>query len=87
MKPDKNLFWFLKDEVELDLNKPSVLDMYVQQVISRGKMKDVKTLLMAVSPMRFQESFRRLNRFLPYEVKKFWEDFIGNINPSAKRNP
>lgn len=34
--PNNHLFWFLKDGVRFDLSDPSTLDMYVQQVITRG---------------------------------------------------
>lgn len=84
-KSNKFLFWFFKDKARLDLENPSVLDMYVQQVISRGKTADVKNLLKTIKPRKFKESFQRLNRFLPLEVRKFWEDYLGNPNLSAKR--
>ena len=42
---DKRLFWFLKDNTELDLDSPAILDMYVQQVLMYGKAQDIKSLL------------------------------------------
>ncbi|MDI6734643.1 MAG: hypothetical protein QME42_00360 [bacterium] len=76
--PDKRLFWFLKEGITLDSNEPSVLDMYVQQVITRGKTEDVKVLLRNISLEQFRQVFMRIKHFLPVEVKMFWEDFIGN---------
>lgn len=85
MNPNRHLFWFLKDNARLKLNTPSEMDAYVQQVLTHGKTNDIKTLLKTIKPLQFRESFQRLSRFLPLEVRKFWEDFIGNIISSAKR--
>jgi glutaminase len=87
IKPNKFLFWFLKEKTELNLDNPSTLDMYVQQVVSRGKTADVKKLLKTVDLQKFQESLHRLNRFLSFEIRKFWEDYFGNPDFAAKRNP
>ena len=78
IRPDKKLFWFLKDNTELDLAKPASLEMYVQQVISRGRMEDVKFLLAHVNFEQFKKVFLKIKRFLTWEVRKFWEDFIEN---------
>ena len=78
IKPDKNLFWFLKDNTELDLANPASLEMYVQQVISRGRMNDVKFLLAHVNFEQFKNVFLKIKGFLAWEVRMFWEDFIGN---------
>lgn len=82
---NKNLFWFLKNRSKLEINHPSELDTYVQQVITRGKTSDIKELLKTVKPSQFKESFHRLKPFLPLEVKKFWEDFIGSTHSATKR--
>lgn len=74
--PDKKLFWFLKDNVSLDLSNAADLELYVQQVLSRGRREDVKTLLKAVDFERFKQVFLRIKRFFPWEVRAFWEDFI-----------
>ncbi|MFH1504814.1 MAG: hypothetical protein ABIH08_05475 [Candidatus Omnitrophota bacterium] len=74
--PDKRLFWFLKDNVKLDLTETSVLDMYIQQVITRGKTKDIKKLLKTVKLNRLEEAFRRLKHFIPDGVRAFWEDYL-----------
>lgn len=76
--PPKHLFWFLKEGAELDLNETSTLDMYVQQVITRGRIKDVKFLLDMIDMTRFQKTLKRIERFIPSEVREFWEDFIGS---------
>ena len=75
---DKRLFWFLKDNVDLDISKPDILEMYVQQVLSRGRAQDVKFLLSTVQFEEFKQAFLRIKRFLAWEVRKFWEDFIEN---------
>ena len=74
---DKKLFWFLKDNVKLDPSVPSHLDMYVQQIITYGGAEDIKMLFKNISLKQFELSFLRLKPFLPFEINKFWEDFIG----------
>lgn len=76
---EPRLFWFLKEGTILDLDKPSQLDLYVQQVVTRGRFNDVKLMLKQVSPCRFSESFKRLRHFLPLEVRLFWDDFLAEI--------
>ena len=76
--PDKKLFWVLKDNVSLDLSNAAELDLYVQQVLSSGRREDVKALLAAVDFERFKQVFLRIKRFFPWEVRAFWEDFIGS---------
>jgi len=73
---DKKLFWFLKDNIFLDLSKTADLEMYMQQVLSKGRLEDVKALLTVVDSKRFKQVFSRMKRFLPREVQAFWEDFI-----------
>jgi len=76
--PDKRLFWFLKDSIKLDLSEPSQLDMYVQQVITHGRTEDIRMLFKNIDSESFKSAFIRLKHFLPREVRKFWEDFIGD---------
>lgn len=76
--PDKKLFWFLKDDVKLDLSQPSQLDMFIQQVLTCGGAGDVKMLFKNIDLEHFKTAFARLKHFLPFEVRKFWEDAIGN---------
>ena len=73
---DRHLFWFIKDGKQLDLNESSELDMYVQQVITRGGTDDVKGLLRMVDFKRLTESLNRIEHFLQDGVRGFWEDFI-----------
>lgn len=75
---DKRLFWFLKEGTQLDLTEPSILDMYVQQVITMGSAENVRMLLKTLKLGQLQDALRRLRRFIPGEVRRFWEDFIGD---------
>ena len=75
---NKRLFWFIKDDERLDLSDPVQLDMYVQQVITHGRSDDIKALFKNIDFMHFKLAFFRLKHFLPFEVRKFWEDFLGN---------
>ncbi len=83
---DKKLFWYLKDGMEIDLDSPSHVDMYVQQVLSYGKTEDIKRMLRILPPSRFIESFRRVKRFLPKEVRRFWEAGLGDTGGGSKRD-
>ncbi len=74
--PDRHLFWFIQDGKQLDLNEPSELDMYVQQVITRGGTEDVKGLLKSIDFNRLTESLKRIENFLHDGVRGFWEDYI-----------
>ena len=78
MVPDKRLFWFLRDGVTLDLTEPSTLDLYVQQVLTRGRAEDVNVLLHRLDAGQLAQAVRRLERFLPSDVRQFWEDFLGH---------
>jgi hypothetical protein len=83
---DKRLFWFLKEGTELDLSNKAHLDMYVQQALSKGKISDIKKLFKVVAPSDFIESFSRVKSFLPKEVRKFWEEWLGDINQSSRKD-
>jgi NurA-like 5'-3' nuclease len=72
------LFWFLKDSYELNLNNPSIVDMYVQQVLTRGKADDVRKLFKKLEPEVFKKSFERIKKYLPKETRMFWEDGLGD---------
>jgi hypothetical protein len=76
--PEKRLFWYLKDDVEFDLEDSSQLDMYVQQILSHGKAEDIKKLVKLIEPEVFKNSFERIKKYLPREVRSFWEDGLGN---------
>lgn len=83
---EKRLFWFLKEGTELDLSNKTHMDMYVQQVLSRGSVSDIKNLFKMIKAEEFIESFNRIKNFLPKEVKMFWEESIGDINRPAKKD-
>lgn len=83
----KRLFWYLKDGQELDLESPGHVDMYVQQVLSQGGAEDVREMLRILSPVSFLASFGRIKRYLPKEVRKFWEDGLGSADGHPKENP
>lgn len=75
---DERLFWFLKKGAELDLNKAPDLELFMQQVLTRGRADDVRYLLKVVEPFRFEATFRRIEHFLPSGVRTFWNDFLAN---------
>lgn len=77
---DKRLFWFLRDGVEFDMSDREHRDIYIQQVLSKGKSSDVKRLFAIVKKPDFMDSLNRIKRFLPKEVRGFWEDALGNTN-------
>ncbi len=78
VKPDPRLFWFLKEDILLDLSKPSIQDMYVQEILSHGGMDDVKNLLKMFGKETFQKIFSRVRYFLKKEVRMFWEEYFEN---------
>lgn len=75
---EKRLFWFLKEEIELDLSDKAQLDMYIQQVLTRGKTSDIRKLFSIIAPSVFYDSFTRIKNFLPKEARRFWEEDIGD---------
>jgi hypothetical protein len=83
---EKRLFWFLKEGTELDLSNKAHLDMYVQQTLSKGNISDIKKLFKTVAPSNFIESFNRVKSFLPKEVRRFWEEWLGDINQSSRKD-
>jgi hypothetical protein len=85
-KAEKRLFWFLKEGAELDLSKKAHLDLYIKQTLSKGKTSDIKRLFGIVNLADFVESFSRIKNFLPQEVKAFWEEWLGNVNQSPKKD-
>jgi hypothetical protein len=83
---ENRLFWYFKDGTELDLDNLSHVDMYVQQVLTHGRTDDIKELVKILSPEVLKESFNRIMRFLPKEVRLFWEAGFGDIGEHSKRN-
>ena len=75
---NKNLFWFLEPNTEIDLSDPASFEMYIQQVISRGRTEDVRLMLKQVDREQFKSTFSRIKLFVPKEVRNFWEDFLEN---------
>lgn len=83
---EKRLFWYLKDGIELDLENPSHIDMYVQQILTHGKTWDIKKLIRMLTLEAFKESFRRIKKFLPKEVRMFWEDGLGDSGEHPEKD-
>ena len=83
---DKRLFWFLKEDTELDLSNKTHLDMYVQQTLSKGRTSDIKRLIHTIKPLDFVESFGRIKNFLPEEVRRFWEDWVGDTDQHPEKD-
>ncbi len=75
---DPKLFWNVKEGTVFDPDIPSDLDMYIQQVLTRGSSQDVRTLLKTVDRNRLTKGFERIKNFLPTEVRSFWEGTFGN---------
>jgi len=75
---ENRLFWFLKQGAELDLADERHLDLYVKQVLTRGRTADVRDMLKTVGLDDFRRSFDRIKAFLPREIRRFWEDGIGD---------
>lgn len=87
VRAEQRLFWFLKPDQELDLENPGHLDMYVQQVLSHGRDEDVRLLLKRLPRGVFQESFEKVKRFLPKEVRIFWEEGLGSAGENSEGSP
>jgi hypothetical protein len=83
----KRLFWYIKDGQEFDLDCPGHVDMYVQQVLSQGRLDDIREALGVLSAESFFASFARVKKYLPREVRKFWEDGLGSADSHPKENP
>ena len=83
----KKLFWFLKEGTRFDLSNKGHRDMYIQQVLSRGKTADVQELFRIIEASDFQESFGRIRNFLPKEVKRLWEEWLGDTDRPAEKDP
>jgi len=82
-KVNNRLFWYLKDGIEFDLENPSHVDMYVQQILSHGKAEDIQKMLEILPPEKFRKSFKRIRRFLRREVRRFWEIGLGDTGEDS----
>lgn len=83
---EKRLFWFFKEGVEFDLSDKNQLDFYAQQILTRGKSSDIRSLFNVVDLADFIESFNRIKNFLPCEVKKFWEEWLADTYRPSKND-
>ena len=72
----KRLFWFLKPRAKLNMSNQADLELYVQQVMTRGRISDVRELLKKMGDKKTNQIFLRLKKFLPFDVRLFWEDFF-----------
>jgi len=86
IRAEKRLFWFLKEGAELDLSNKAHMDMYVQQILSKGRSSDIKRLIHTIKPSDFVESFGRIKNFLPEEVRSFWEDWVGDTDQRPEKD-
>ena len=74
---NQNLFWFAPPHVRLDLSNPSMLRTVAQQVLTHGRMEDVRALLRELPRDRFRSVFEQMKMFLPKAVRIFWEEYFG----------
>ena len=72
----RRLFWFLKPKAKLNMSNQADLELYVQQVMTKGRAEDVRELLKNMGDKETNQIFLRLKRFLPFDVRLFWEDFF-----------
>ena len=82
----KRLFWYLKDGQKFDLDHPGHVDIYVQQVLSQGRVEDIREMLKVLWPDSFLASFGRVKKYLSKEVRRFWEDGLGSADRHPKEN-
>jgi hypothetical protein len=69
--------WFLKSGAKLNMSSPADAELYVQQVMTKGNLKDVRKLLESLGEEKTKQIFLRIKNFLPLEVRRFWEGFFG----------
>ena len=74
----QRLFWFIRPDASLDFSDPAMLETYVQQVITRGQTRDIRRMLEEVPSESLKKLIYKIKRFLPAEVRGFWENFFGN---------
>ena len=79
-----DLFWFVKEGAQFDLDDPSTRQMYVQHVLSRGKEGDIRELLRDIGIQGVKSAFEQCRRFIPVEIRNFWEDFFADHNSISK---
>ena len=73
----RRLFWFLKPMAKLNMSDQADVELYVQQVMTKGSTEDVRKLLADIGEKKAGQIFLRLKLFFPDGVRRFWEDFFG----------
>lgn len=86
-KPPSDLFWFLKEDAVLDLDRPGDRTTAVQHVLDRGGEKEVRELIELLGPERFVQTVREMIRFLHPRVRPFWQAIVGPIDSAPAENP
>ncbi|MBM4386897.1 MAG: hypothetical protein FJ088_04105 [Deltaproteobacteria bacterium] len=78
MKDKKHIVWFA-DPAKIDLSDAGNRRWWIEQVLLKGKMEDIRNL-------DFDEIERNLSEiFLPVDIRRLWEDYFewkrtGKIN-------
>ena len=83
-KTKLDLFWFLKKDAQLDLDDPRTRQIYVQQVLTRGHEADIRELLKDIGVDGVDQVFNDIKRYIPCEVRMFWEDFFADHHSFSK---
>ena len=68
----------------MDIDDPSTRQIYVQQVISRGHEADIRELLKDIGVTGVRQVFDDIKRYIPAEVRLFWEDFFADHHPLSR---
>ena len=77
-KLNAKLFWFAPGHTQWDVSNPAMLRTVIQQVLTHGRTQDVKDLLKEVPYRQFYDMFEKIKRFLPKNVRIFWEAYFGH---------
>jgi hypothetical protein len=78
------LFWFLKKDAVFDLDDPKARQIYVQQVLSKGREDDIRELFRDIGREEVRIQFEQAKHFLPVEVRLFWENFFADHHTVSK---
>ena len=62
---------------KLNMSDQTNVELYVQQVMTKGNIEDVQKLLADIGEEKTGQIFLRLKNFFPSGVRRFWEDFFG----------
>lgn len=82
-KPPSDLFWFLKEDAVLDLDRPGDLSTAVQHTLDRGGEEEVRELIRLLGPREFLEVVRSHVRSLHPRVRPFWMELTKRSLPCA----